>query len=157
MQEQASPKRVRMNLTSNKISSQESEASSESFYDSELEMQKPRAERKKWQTAFYGDLRPNKTEIQEGEGEIRETATPIKLPEETKKADDTTEKEDRTLAEKLQKSLMIKVGVKNKAKNDDEEEPLSMTMLEKKFFLSSMLGAITLYVAYEYILEKKSD
>ena len=52
---------------------------------------------------------------------------------------------------------MIKVGVKNKAKNDDEEEPLSMTMLEKKFFLSSMLGAITLYVAYEYILEKKSD
>ncbi len=52
---------------------------------------------------------------------------------------------------------MIKVGVKNKANDEDEEEPLSMTMLEKKFFLSSMLGAITLYVAYEYILEKKSD
>ena len=52
---------------------------------------------------------------------------------------------------------MMKVGVKKKPKSDEEEEPLSMTMLEKKFFLSSMLGAITLYVAYEYILEKKSD
>ena len=51
----------------------------------------------------------------------------------------------------------MKVGVKKKPKSDEEEEPLSMTMLEKKFFLSSMLGAITLYVAYEYILEKKSD
>ena len=52
---------------------------------------------------------------------------------------------------------MMKVGVKKKPKSDEEEEPLSMTMLEKKFFLRSMLGAITLYVAYEYILEKKSD
>ena len=65
--------------------------------------------------------------------------------------------EDKTFQDKVKLSIQRKLGIEKESKPEEDEEPLSMTMLEKNFFLNSVLGAITLYVSYEFILAKKSD